>query len=84
MRVKSIPCVLLELGVSTSDVDDEVTLLQVVFEAGTGFTLNNYGYSPHPLAEYLSWVFSLPALSRTVSTSPFFARYDNQIPTVSL
>lgn len=43
--------------------------LQVVFTKESNSTLNSYGYSPHPLATYLEWVFTL--LTEPTTAGPY-------------
>jgi len=43
--------------------------VQVAFDTETLTTINSYGYSPHPLADYLTWVENIITTHRT-STKP--------------
>lgn len=48
-------------------------------------TLNNYGYSPHPLAEYLGWVYSLlstPTAAGGAPTKPVLVSITASTPTI--
>ena len=58
---------------------------QVVFDAKTGSTLNSYGYSPHPLTEYLSWVYALlttPTAAGTAPHKPILVSITASTPTI--
>ncbi|KAF8641087.1 hypothetical protein AX17_000731 [Amanita inopinata Kibby_2008] len=43
----------------------------VAFTSSTTSTLNSYGYSPHPLATYLSWIEHILANSQMSKLKPF-------------
>lgn len=43
---------------------------QVVFDKSAATTLNCYGYSPHPLSEYLKWVYSILTSPTATGAAP--------------
>jgi len=52
--------------------EEDEKVHSVAFSNATLTTLNSYGYSPHPLADYLSWVkMILTSPSRAHSIKPF-------------
>lgn len=44
---------------------------KVAFSSSSTSSLNSYGYSPHPLAQYLAWIESILSAASTPTPKPF-------------